>query len=163
MGSFLDPDYIRSMNLGANWNFCEGQGIPWLGIRAWGTSPRCIGTERARTQLLFNFSISVKWNQRDALSMQFVVNKRPLHVSSITCSSSGGAKQTAFGILRAYYGYGTVAASLNACHRQLTLYARSIPNAVWVAPPEDEQIMLEACRGAWFSINCMKSASRWFH
>jgi hypothetical protein len=37
-----------------------------------------------------------------------------------------------------------------------------IPNAVFGAPPEGEQIMLEACRGPWFSINWMKSASRWF-
>jgi hypothetical protein len=29
--------------------------------------------------------------------------KGPLHVSSITCSSSGGASQTAFGIMRACY------------------------------------------------------------
>jgi hypothetical protein len=35
--------------------------------------------------------------------------------------------------------------------------------AVCVAPPEDEQVMLETCRGTWFSINWMKSASRWFH
>jgi hypothetical protein len=47
--------------------------------------------------------------------------------------------------------------------RHLVLYARSIPNAVCRAPPEDEQVMLETCRGPWFSINLMKSASRWFH
>jgi hypothetical protein len=35
--------------------------------------------------------------------------------------------------------------------------------AVCVAPPEDEQVMLETCRGLWFSINWMKSSSRWFH
>jgi hypothetical protein len=39
----------------------------------------------------------------------------------------------------------------------------NIPNAVCAAIPEDEQIMLETCRGPWFSINWMKSASRWFH
>jgi hypothetical protein len=47
-------------------------------------------------------SISVYRNQRDALFIQFIENQRPLHVSSITCSSSGGASKTAFGILRAY-------------------------------------------------------------
>jgi hypothetical protein len=52
---------------------------------------------------------------------------------------------------------------LQPCHSQLTLYARSIPNAVCVSPPEDEQVMLETCRGLWFSTNWMKSASRWFH
>jgi hypothetical protein len=46
---------------------------------------------------------------------------------------------------------------------QLTLYARSIPNTVCAVPPEDEQVMLETCRGLWFSIKWMKSASRWFH
>jgi hypothetical protein len=30
---------------------------------------------------------------------------------------------------------------------QMTLYARNIPNAVCEAPPEDEQLMLETCRG----------------
>jgi hypothetical protein len=42
------------------------------------------------------------WNQRDALFIQFIENPEPLHVSSITCLSSGGAAQTALGILRAY-------------------------------------------------------------
>jgi hypothetical protein len=35
--------------------------------------------------------ISVLWNQRDALFIQFITNSGPLHVSSITCSSSRGA------------------------------------------------------------------------
>jgi hypothetical protein len=35
-------------------------------------------------------------------------------------------------------GYGTIAVSLQPCHSQLTLYARNIPNAVFVAPPEVE-------------------------
>jgi hypothetical protein len=52
----------------------------------------------------------------------------PLHVSNITCSFSGGATQTALGTLR-------------AC------YARSIPSAACGAPSEDEQVMLETCRG----------------
>jgi hypothetical protein len=52
---------------------------------------------------------------------------------------------------------------LQSWHTQLTLYTRNIPNDVCVAPPEDEQIMLETCRGPWFSINWMKSATRWFH
>jgi hypothetical protein len=47
-------------------------------------------------------AVSVQWNQRDALFIQVIENQRPLHVSSITCSSSGGFAQTAFGILRAY-------------------------------------------------------------
>jgi hypothetical protein len=29
--------------------------------------------------------------------------------------------------------------------------------------PEDEQVMLETCRGPWFLINWIKCASRWFH
>jgi hypothetical protein len=42
-------------------------------------------------------------------------------------------------------------------------HAIRIPTAVCAAIPEDEQVMLEACRGSWFSINRMKTASRWFH
>jgi hypothetical protein len=57
----------------------------------------------------------------------------------------------------------TAAVSLNSCNSQLTLYARNISNAVCVAHPEDEQVMLETCRGPWFSIHWMNSASRWFH
>jgi hypothetical protein len=53
--------------------------------------------------------------------------------------------------------------SLQSWHSQLTLYARNIPSAVCLAPPEDEQVMLETCRCPWFSINWMKCASRWFH
>jgi hypothetical protein len=34
---FLDPDYIRSLDLGAIWNCCGGPGLPWFGIRVWGT------------------------------------------------------------------------------------------------------------------------------
>jgi hypothetical protein len=48
-------------------------------------------------------------------------------------------------------------------HSQLTQHARNIPSGVCVATPEDEQVMLETCRGSWFSINWMKSAARWFH
>jgi hypothetical protein len=36
---------------------------------------------------------------------------------------------------------------LAVCHSQLTLYARNIPHAVCEAPPEDEQVMFETCRG----------------
>jgi hypothetical protein len=46
-------------------------------------------------------------------------------------------------------GCGTVAVklvSLQPCRVQLTLYARNILNAVRVAPPEDEQVMLQTCR-----------------
>jgi hypothetical protein len=43
------------------------------------------------------------------------------------------------------------------------LNARNIPSAVGVAPPEYEQVMLETCRGPWFSINWTKMSSRWFH
>jgi hypothetical protein len=44
-----------------------------------------------------------------------------------------------------------------------TLYALSVPNAVCVASPEDEQVLLETCRGPWFSVNWMKSTSRFFY
>jgi hypothetical protein len=53
--------------------------------------------------------------------------------------------------------------TLQSCHSQLTLYAHNIPSAVCAAPTEDEEVMLETCRCSWFSMNWMKSASRWFH
>jgi hypothetical protein len=59
-------------------------------------------------------------------------------------------------------GCGTVVFSLQACHSQLT-HARYLPCAFCVASPEDEQVMLEICRGLWFSINWMKSAPLWFN
>jgi hypothetical protein len=42
-------------------------------------------------------------------------------------------------------------------------HARNIPSAFSTTPPENEQIMLETCRGTSFLINWIKSASRWFH
>jgi hypothetical protein len=56
----------------------------------------------------------------------------------------------ALGILSAYK---LAVPPLQPCHSQLTLYARNIPSAVCAAPREDEQLMLETCRGPWFSIN----------
>ena len=55
LGSFfLGPEDIKSVSLGAIWNFNKGTGLPWTGIRLWGTKgllrSRCIGTTRARTQ-----------------------------------------------------------------------------------------------------------------
>jgi hypothetical protein len=44
-------------------------------------------------------------------------------------------------------GLGTVAA-LQPCHSQQILCARSIPSALCVVPLEDEQLMLETCRGS---------------
>jgi hypothetical protein len=36
---------------------------------------------------------------------------------------------------------------LQSWHSQLTFYSRNIPSAVCAVPPEDEQVMLETCRG----------------
>jgi hypothetical protein len=57
---------------------------------------------------------------------------------------------------------GRATIAVQSWRSQLT-YARNIPIAICVAPPEDEQVMLETYRGPWFSVNWMKSASRWFH
>jgi hypothetical protein len=45
------------------------------------------------------------------------------------------------------YCVGIIIGWLRHGWNQLALYARNIPNAVSVVPPEDEQIMLETCRG----------------
>jgi hypothetical protein len=66
-------------------------------------------------------------------------------------------------MFRALLAFPQEALKLQSWHSQLTLHARNIPSAVCAAPPEKEQVMLETCRGSWFSINRMKSASRWFH
>jgi hypothetical protein len=79
-------------------------------------------------------------------SFNFIENYGPLHVSNITCSSSEGATQATHGILRAYNVTIAVSLQLQSWHGQLTLYARNIPSAVGVAPPEDEQVMLETHR-----------------
>jgi hypothetical protein len=63
---------------------------------------------------------------------KIIENQGPLHVSNITCSSSGGATQTALGLLRAY----NVSWLWHGCSE----------TAVCVVPPEDEQVMLETCR-----------------
>jgi hypothetical protein len=65
--------------------------------------------------------------------------------------------------VRMSVGCATSAVPLKSWHSQLTLYARNISSAVCSAPPENQQAMLEICRGPWFSINWMKSASRWFY
>jgi hypothetical protein len=114
--------------------------------------------------LSVHHSISVDCYQHNKLFIQFIDNQGPLHLSSITCSSSRGATQTAFGIQCAYnvswlwHGY-SFTVKLQPCHSQLTLYARNIPNAICAA----QQVMLETCTGPWLSINRMKSESCWFH
>jgi hypothetical protein len=44
-------------------------------------------------------------------------------------------------------GCAMIVVSLQSWYRQLTLYARNIPNAVCAELPQDEQVMLETCRG----------------
>jgi len=51
---FLDPEDIMSLSLGVIWDFSKGIGLPWTGIRLWGTwgpflRPRCIGTIMVQT------------------------------------------------------------------------------------------------------------------
>jgi hypothetical protein len=70
----------------------------------------------------------------------------------------------ALGILRAYnVSWLCHTVKLQLWYSQLMLYACSIPSAICEAPSEDEQVLLETCRGPWFLINWMKSASHWFH
>jgi len=54
---FLDPDYVRGQSLRAFWNLFEGPGLPitWhqnIEHKGFVLRPRCIVTDRARTQLL---------------------------------------------------------------------------------------------------------------
>ena len=48
---FLDPEDVKSLSLGAIWNFRKGTGLVGLDVRLWGYKgsvcrPRWIGTER---------------------------------------------------------------------------------------------------------------------
>jgi len=65
LGSFFleHPEDIKSLSLGASWNLIKGTWLTWTDNSLWGKKdpllrPRCIGTVRARTQLLFNQSIN---------------------------------------------------------------------------------------------------------
>jgi hypothetical protein len=54
---FLDPENVRSLSLGAIWNFSKGLGFPMTWHQIMGQKEpvwrsRCIGTKRAQTQLL---------------------------------------------------------------------------------------------------------------
>jgi hypothetical protein len=51
--------------------------------------------------IVFTPWTSIQWNKFDTLYIQFIKDKWPLHVSSITCSSSGGNTQAVLGILLA--------------------------------------------------------------
>jgi hypothetical protein len=48
--------------------------------------------------LQFGINLNGRYNE----TIQFIENQKPLRVSIITCSSSGGDTQAALGILRAY-------------------------------------------------------------
>jgi hypothetical protein len=55
-----------------------------------------------------------------------------------------GATQAALGILRAcYVSWLLPGLEWNLCRR----HARNVPSAACIASPEDEQVMLETCRG----------------
>jgi hypothetical protein len=85
--------------------------------------------------LSVHHSISVWWNQRDALFIQSYWELR-----ASTCF------EHYLLILRRRYN------ETASWHSQLKSYARNKSSGVCVAPSEDEQVMLETCRGLWFSI-----------
>jgi hypothetical protein len=89
--------------------------------------------------------IAVWWNQRDALFIKFIENQGHLHVSSITCLTSGGATQMAFGILRAY----NVSWLWHCCSNCNSATANwHYTHAIYQMPFDaDELVMLETCRG----------------
>jgi hypothetical protein len=72
------------------------------------TKQKCIGVMRIDSNTNFRFywpcTIVYQYNETDVMhfSFNFFENQGSLHVSSITCSSSGDAAQKEFGILLAY-------------------------------------------------------------
>jgi hypothetical protein len=85
--------------------------------------------------------------------IQFSENQGPLHFLGLLAHPQEALhkRNLVYCVRIMSVGCGTVA--VQACLSQLTLYARNIPNAVCVASPKDEQVMLETCRGISFSIN----------
>jgi hypothetical protein len=75
---------------------------------SWSVNRLLLGTEYwiFRASLPFFWPCIIVYQYDETNVMQFSLNllriKGPLHVSSFTCSSSGGAPQTVLGILRAY-------------------------------------------------------------
>jgi hypothetical protein len=57
--------------------------------------------------------------------------------------------------------YTTALGIMRACNVSWQCHDCS-ETAIVALPSEDEQVMLETCRDSWFSINWMKSASRWY-
>jgi hypothetical protein len=111
-------------------------------------------------------SISVYWNKRDAISSNFLRIKSLYMFRALLAHPQEALhkRHLEYCVRAMSVGSATIAASLQSRHSQLTLHAPNtwIPSAVCVVPPEDTQTMLETCTGSWFSINRMKSASRWF-
>jgi hypothetical protein len=60
-------------------------------------------------------------------------------------------------------GCATFAVKLQWWHSQLTLYAPNVPMLSVQHLLRISSQCSKKCRGPWFSINWMKSASRWFH
>jgi hypothetical protein len=89
---------------------------------------------------------------RDALFIQFIER----------CTFHSIYWESRYATFRALLAHPQEASKLWLYRSQLTLYARNIQSAIYIAPLEDEQVMLETCKGPWFSINWMKVASRWF-
>jgi hypothetical protein len=127
----------------ATWTDCKATTIPVLGLFFWVVTKGILG------DLLFCWTCVIVYQYNEISVMQFSFN-----LLRIKC----------------LYKYrALLALPLEVLHQRHLLYCVSvmsvgnIPGAVCVVPPEDEQIMLETCRGSWFWINWMKSASRWFH
>jgi len=83
--SFLDPEDIRKLSIGAIWNFAKGTGLLLVQNMAHKgpvLRPRCIGPRRAWTQIPFNSIQHVKeftdmqtkpvWNWTKILQYQII-------------------------------------------------------------------------------------------
>jgi hypothetical protein len=104
------------------------------------------------TKLYFSFNINVyQYNETNV--MHFSFNLLRIKASTffehyITHPQEALNKRRLVYCIRIMsVGCVTIATLLQTCHSELTLYQRTIPNAVCVAPAEDEQVMLETCRG----------------
>jgi hypothetical protein len=76
----VSSQILKEMKQGAIGHFSEGTGLPWTGIRLWDTKapflrPRCIGTVRARIQMLIDRSINQRNDNKRLLRIRIFYSK----------------------------------------------------------------------------------------
>ena len=90
LGSFLDTEDIKILNLKAVWVFGKGTGLSWVDIRLWGTKglsikSRCIRNARSQTQFI---SVNLPLWQNQTTTLKDAVY-RDQYVATVIHNFSG--------------------------------------------------------------------------